>query len=288
MNEIATTEENIESKIYKIRGVQVMFDYDLAKLYHCKNGAKEVNQAVSRNVNKFPKRYSWVLTNEELIDLRSQFVTTNISTKSRTNPRVFTEQGVAMLATILKTPVATQISIKIMDTFVAMRQFLSQNFLEQNHYKNMLLEDHNKIALLESTLDKLSEHQKVNSIFFEGQIFDAYVFFLDLLNRAKQEIIIIDNYAGTELFKIIKNIKIKIIIISKNIDEELIKKYQQQYQNIEIKINNSFHDRFIIIDKTTLYHCGASFKDLGVKCFAINLIDDKTIVNEIINTIYHN
>ena len=121
----------IEDMIYEIRGKQVMLDSDLARLYQCKNGTKEINQAVRNNLNKFPQRFSWVVTDEEKDDLRSKFLTTNISSMSRKNPRVFTEQGVAMLATILKSPIATEISINIMDAFVSMKKYISSNLIEQ-------------------------------------------------------------------------------------------------------------------------------------------------------------
>lgn len=286
MNKIETKENvKIEKMIYEIRGVQVMLDSNLAILYQCKNGTKEINQAVSRNIEKFPKRYSWILSNSYCDYLQSHFVTTNISSKSRSNPRVFTEQGVAMLATILKSQVATQVSINIMDTFVAMRKYISSNLIEQKYINNLVLENDSRLTLIENTLNKLNEKQKVNTIFFEGQIFDAYIFLLDLLNVAKEEIIIIDNFAGKELFSIIKDIKIKIIIVSKNIDDELVNKYKKQYNNIEIIINDSFHDRFIIIDKSILYHSGASFKDLGKKCFGINKIEDKLIINNLLKNL---
>ena len=281
MNEIIKNKENVESKIHEIRGLQVMLDSDLALLYCVET--KRINEAVKNNPNKFPNSFTFRISEIEYNSLKSKISTSKGG--SRKGHSVFTEEGVAMLATILKSKVAIQVSINIMDTFVAMRKYLSYNYLEQNHYKNMLLEDHNKIYLLESTLNKLSEHQKINSIFFEGQIFDAYIFLIDLLSESKEEIVIIDNYAGKELFKIIKSIKVKVIIISKNIDNEMIKKYHKQYNNLKIKINNSFHDRFIIIDRKVLYHSGASFKDLGEKCFATNLIDDKTLLYDIINII---
>ena len=174
MNELALNEDlKIEDMIHEIRGKQVMLDSDLAKLYHCKNGTKEINQAVKNNMDKFPERFAWKLTNSELEDLRSKILTTNISNKSRSNPRVFTEQGVAMLATILKTEVATQISIKIMDAFVAMRHYISNNLLEQRNINNMVLNHDNEITkhdkrlyLLEKSFKKLEENKEINEIYF--------------------------------------------------------------------------------------------------------------------------
>jgi hypothetical protein len=284
MKEIIENDIKVANMIYEIRGVEVMLDSDLAKLYECINGTKTINQAVKRHVNKFPKRYMFQLTKNELKTICGPKMGLQIS-KSRTLPYAFTEQGVAMLSAVLHTEIAEQMSVKIMRAFVAMRKYLSNNILANLNYKNLLIEDHNRIDLLEQSLQELSNHQTVNSIFFAGQIFDAYIFLLDLLNKAKDEVIIIDNYAGKELFKIINDVKVKVIIVSKNIDNEMVKKYQKQYSNLEIKINNSFHDRFIILDRKTLYHSGSSFKDVGEKCFAINLIDDNGILNKILEEV---
>ena len=268
--------------IYEIRGQQVMLDSDLAKLYQCKNGTKEINQAVKNNPNKFPKRFSWKLTDEEI----KIFLVANCDQKIETrggrykNPRVFTEQGVAMLATILKSKVAVKVSIEIMDAFVAMRKYISNNLIEQRFINNMVLEHDERLALLENTFSGFKTFS--NELFFEGQIYDAYSLLLDIFNTSKESIIIIDNYISKELLDIVCKTNKEIIIYTKNIDNILINKYQSQYNNLTIKTNNSFHDRFIIIDKQILYHCGASFKDLGKKCFAINKIDNKEWTNEIL------
>jgi hypothetical protein len=136
------------------------------------------------------------------------------------------------------------------------------------------------IKLLQESFEKLEEKQETNHIFFDGQIYDAYSLLMDILGESQSEIIIIDNYAGKELLDIIKD---KIIIVSSNINDTLKKKYEEQYRNVEFINNNLFHDRFIIIDKETLYHCGASFKDLGKKCFAINKIEDKEYLKNLLN-----
>ena len=285
MNEIIIKEEiKVENMIYEIRGKQVMLDSNLAKLYGTET--KRINEAVTRNKEKFPERFSWKLSNEELKTLWSQIATANISSKSRSNPRVFTEQGVAMLATVLKTEIATQVTIQIMDAFVEMRKYINNNLIEQNYINKLVLKDHERINLLEELFNKLEEKTKCNSLFFEGQIYDAYSLLIDILNKSNKEIIIIDNYAGKELLDILKDINKDIIIISKNISTELEKKYLSQYKNINFIHNDSFHDRFIIIDKQILYHCGSSFKDLGKKCFAINKIEDLNILTNLMNEIY--
>ena len=268
----------IENMIFEVRGKQVIMDSNLAKLYECKNGTKSINLAVKRHINRFPERYMFQLTKDEYNNLRFQFETTNMS---RTLPYVFTEEGVAMLSAVLKTPVAEQISIKIMDAFVAMRKYISNNLLEQKYINKMVLKHDERISLLENTFSKFDTFS--NELFFEGQIYDAHSLLLDIFNTSKKSIIIIDNYISKELLDVLSKTDKKITIHTKNIDNNLINKYQSQYHNITIKINKSFHDRFIIIDNTTLYHCGASFKDLGKKCFAISKIDNIEMINDINN-----
>lgn len=285
MNIMIEKEEiKVENMIYEIRGKQVMLDRDLAKLYECVNGTKTINLAVKRHIKRFPERFMFQITKEEFIDLRFQLETTNNMT--RTLPYAFTEQGVAMLATILRTKVAEEVSIRIMDAFVEMRKYINNNLIEQTYINKIVIKDHERINLLEKSFSKLEEKTKINSIFFEGQIYDAYSLFMDILNTSNNEIIIIDNYADKELLDILKDINKNITIISKNINNELEKKYLSQYQNIKFIHNDSFHDRFIIIDKQILYHCGSSFKDLGKKCFAINKIEDINILNNLMKEIY--
>lgn len=287
MSEIIEKEPiKVENMIYEIRGKQVMMDRDLAKLYECANGTKTINLAVKRHIKRFPERFMFQLTEKELNELRFQLETTN--NMSRTMPYAFTEQGVAMLATILRTKVAEEVSIRIMDAFVEMRKYINNNLIEQTYINKLVIKDHERINLLEETFSKLEEKTKRNSIFFEGQIYDAYSLLIDILNASRNEIIIIDNYAGKELLDILKDINKNITIISKNISDELEKKYLSQYQNIKFMHSDSFHDRFIIIDDQILYHCESSFKDLGKKCFAISKIEDKNILNNLVKEIYKN
>lgn len=286
MNEIIEKENLIiEDIIYKINGVDVILDSDLANLYQVET--KRINEAVYRNKEKFPERISWITSNSEVRVLWSQNATTNISSKSRTNPRVFTEQGVYMLATILKSGKAIEVSIRIMDAFVKMRHYINYNksFLPN---KFLLLEEKvdNNTKRIDELFDKFDYKDIVkNYIFFEGDFYNAYSILLDIFNKSKKEIIIIDNYSGKELLDILKNIDKKIIIVSKNIDEILKKKYLKQYSNITFINNNSFHDRFIMLDRNILYSCGASFKDLGKKCFAINEFNNKEYITRILNTL---
>lgn len=285
MNEIIE-KEKIENLIYEIRGVQVMLSSDVAKLYNVET--KRLNEVIKRNINRFPETFCFQLTDEEIEELssRSQFATLNKSNNLRGYnikylPYVLTEQGIMMVSGLLKSDIAVKVNIQIIDAFVKMRKFISNK-----HINNEILINHeNRIQRLEETFNKMQEKQKINKIFFDGQIFDAYVLMLDIFEIAKEEIIIIDNYAGKELLKILSKINKKIIIISKNISEELIKKYESEYNNIEFKNIDIFHDRFIIIDKKKLYSCGASFKDLGKKCFAINEMDSKETIENLLNKI---
>lgn len=285
MNEILEKEINVEDMIYEIRGKHVMLDSDLAKLYECANGTKTINLAVKRHINRFPERFMFQLTDDECKNLRFQIETSSLENYyggRRYNPYVFTEQGVAMLATVLRTKVAEGISIRIMDAFVAMKKYISKDLIEND----VLLVNHEKrILKLEESLDKLSEKQSLNSIIYEGKIYDAYSVLIDILNEAKNSVIIIDNYANKELFDILRKIDKNIIVISKNLDSVLIKKYSSQYSNIRFINNNDFHDRYIILDKKTVYSSGMSFKDIGKKYTFIHKICEDFFVDDLINRV---
>ena len=278
MNEITETEK-IENMIYEIRGKQVMLDSDLARLYGCKNGTKEVNQAVKNNIEKFPERYCFQLNDFEKKILRSKFLTAKSNSKSRTNPRVFTEQGIYMLATVLKSKNATNMTLFIMDVFVYMKKYILNDSLNSK----MLTNHEERILRLEESFDKLSAKQ--NSIIYEGCIYDSYSLLLDILNEAHEEIIIVDNYANKELFDILKNINKKIYVISKNLDNILINKYSKQYSNVTFINNDLFHDRYIILDRKTVYVSGMSLKDLGKKYSYMYKMNEKIFINDLVSRI---
>ena len=284
MNEIAVKDViNIENMIYEIDGKEVMLDSDLAKLYNVET--KRINEAVKNNPEKFPDRYLLRITDKEYNFLKSKISTSKGG--SRKGHTAFVEQGVYMLATILKSKTATEVNIRIMDTFVKMRHYINynKNILPRRF---LLLED--KVDDNTKRIDELFDkfNPKIitkNSIFFKGDIYDAYSVLIEIIDLAKEEIIIIDNYLGKALLDILRNINKKIIIISSNIEETLKNKYLKQYNNIKFIKNSSYHDRFIIIDKSVVYHCGASFKDLGKKCFSIHEINDKEYVKTILKNI---
>ena len=282
MNNIMVSDNiKIENMIYEIRGKQVMLDSDLATLYGCKNGTKEINQAVKNNIEKFPERYCFRITEKEYSSLKSKVLTSRGG--SRKGHTVFTEQGVYMLATILKGKLATSITIAIMDAFVVMKNIINTSLIEQKYFNELTIKNTEDIKLLQESFDKLNIKESNNHIFYEGQIYDAYSLLIDILSKAKKEIIIIDNYAGKKLFDIIRNINVKVKIYTENIDNISKEKYEKQYSNIEIINTNTFHDRFIIIDNRVLYHSGASFKDLGKKCFAITKMEDNNILKELLD-----
>ena len=289
-NEI--TNEDIKKLIYTIRGKQVMLDSDVAMLYNYET--KKVNQAVKRNIDRFPERFCFQLTEEEFFNLRSQFVTLNKNIgrgKHRKYlPYVFTEQGIAMLSGLLKNDIAVQVSIHIMDAFVEMRKFLMLNgqvFERLTSIEYKLLEHDKKFDEVFNQL-QLEENIK-QRIFFEGQIYDAYSIIIDIIKKADKKILIIDNYIDDSVLKMLikkkKNVEVTILTSDKSSIQNIdIQKFNKEYPILKVSKTNKFHDRFIGIDNKEMYHLGASIKDLGKKCFGINRIEDKEIIEKIINS----
>ncbi|MBS3162950.1 ORF6N domain-containing protein [Candidatus Woesearchaeota archaeon] len=297
--------QELKNKIYAIRGAQVMLDNDLAELYDIE--VKALNQAAKRNIDRFPKKFMFQLTEKEyqilksnfesknenpqikaidsVIDhsLKSQIVTSNRG-GNRKLPHAFTEQGVAMLSAVLRSKTAIEISIKIIEAFVEMRKFISNNAqifqrldsveLKQLEYQTKTNKKFEKIF----TAIEDKSIQKKQGIFFEGQVFDAYSFVSDLIRTAKNSIILIDNYIDDSILILFTKTKVKTTIYT-NITKQLeldLKKYKDQYNNIEIKQFNKSHDRFLIIDNQ-VYHFGASLKDLGKKWFAFSKLEKDSI-----------
>lgn len=288
MNDVIV-KDNIENLIYEVRGKQVMLDFDLARLYECTNGTKDVNKAVKRNIDRFPEDFYFQLTEEEYNDLRFQNGTTKRQNMSRTLPHVFTEQGVAMLASVLRTSVANQVSINIMRAFVAMKKYIGTNEYRLSNVETKILEHDKNIKLLQESFDKLSEKKKENEVFFNGQIYDAYSKILNIFKSAKKEIIIIDTYADNTILDIIKKLDIRVTIITKPnnlLTNQDIKKYNKQYHNLKVIFNDTFHDRYLIIDKKVLFFCGASINRIGYKTFGIVKINDEEMYVPILNNVY--
>ena len=287
MNEVIE-KENIENLIYEIRGKQVMLDSDLSRLYECTNGTKDINKAVKRNIERFPEDFYFQLTDEEYTQLRFQFGTTKEKNMSRTLPHVFTEQGVAMLASVLRTNIASKVSVNIMRAFVMMKKYISSNLLEQKYINNQVFKNTEDIKLLKESFNKLSEKRKDNEIFFNGQIYDAYSKILNIFKSAKKELIIIDAYADNTTLDIIKRLKIKVIIITKSnnlLTNQDIEKYNKKYNNLKTIFNNTFHDRYFILDNKEIYHCGTSINRIGYKTFSVTLMNDEDSYTKLLSRV---
>jgi hypothetical protein len=269
--------DKIQNMIHTVRGVQVMLDMDLAELYGVET--RVLNQAVKRNSGRFPEAFCFQLSDDELEILKSQFVMSSWGGR-RSAPYAFTEQGVAMLSTVLKSKTAVHVSINIMNAFVSMRRFFLSNaqvFQRLDTLEKKQLVTENKIDKVLNAIES-NEIKPKQGIFYDGQIFDAYRFVSDLFRSAKKSIVIIDNYIDdtvlTHLTKRSENVKV--IIFTKVISAKLaldVKKYNEQYQPVEIKEFKNAHDRFIVTDGNTVYHFGASLKDLGKKWFAFSKMD---------------
>ena len=288
---------NIKKLIYTIRGKQVMLDSDVAELYHYET--RRVNETVKRNIQRFPEEFYFKLTDEEYDVLKSQFATSNIKEKMHMRggkkkvPYVFTEKGIIMLSGILKSDIAVDVSISIVEAFIKMKNFIYNNrsLLErvitiENKIDNKFIEYDNKFEKVFDVLEKNKESEFKQKIFYKGQIYDAYELIIDIIKTAKNKIVIIDNYIDDTIFKILqkKNKNVEVVILTLpncNLTKLDIKKFNEQYPVLKIARTDKFHDRFIIIDNRELYHCGASLKDLGKKCFGINKIKDNTFIENV-------
>ncbi len=281
--------EDIKNLIYTIRGKQVMLDSDVAILYNCET--KYVNRVVKRNIERFPKEFCFQLTEKEYEFLRCQFVTLKNGRGQHRKymPYAFTEYGITMLASLLTSRIAINVSIKIINTFIEMRNFISSNgnvFERLAYMEYKLLEQDKKFDIL---FDELQKNKKIEQkIFFEGQIWDSYSLIIDIIKSAKEKILIIDNYIDDSVLKMLskkgKNVEVVLLTSNKtNISKLDIQKFNKQYPVLKMSTSNKFHDRFIIIDNKESYHCGASIKDLGKKCFGINKIEDECIIEKMIN-----
>ena len=288
-NSLSKEIQNVSNFIYTIRDVQVMLDYDLARIYQVET--KALNQAVKRNIERFPNSFRFQLTNDEFLNLRSQFVTSSLGHGGRRSlPYAFTEQGVAMLSAVLRSKAAVQVSIEIMRAFVQLRKFITINaalFQRLDNIELKQLEADQKFNEIFKALGKGDTLPK-QGVFFDGQIFDAYSFVSDLIRSAKKSIIIIDNYIDDTVLTLLskKGNIVKSYLLTKTISKQMrldVEKFNEQYKPLQIQQFNKSHDRFIIIDNNEIYHFGASLKDLGKKWFAFSRIDKQsvTILEEI-------
>jgi len=286
---------DIRGLIYVIRNQQVMLDSDLALLYQVET--KILNQAVKRNLQRFPERFRFQLTKDEYQFLKSQIVTSKIESDENRGgkqklPFVFTEQGIAMLSALLRSDIAILTSINIMDTFVEMRKFIGNNTLLFDRISNVELKQleyqQHTNERFEQIFDYIAENEESNQkIFFAGQIYDAFSVLTKLIQKANNKIILIDGYVDVETLNLLskKNEGVSITICTHyktKLSDIDINNFNMQYPFLEVKYVKAFHDRFLIIDDKEAYHIGASFKDAGKKCFGINFIEDNDILDEIL------
>lgn len=277
--------ENIQSMIITIRGVQVMVDRDLATVYNV--STKVLNQAVKRNIERFPQEFRFQLTDTEKDELVTNCDRFGTLKHSASNPYVFTEQGVSMLSAVLRSVTAVKVSIKIINAFVEMRRFLQQNAnvftrLDSVERRQIVFE-----AETEKNFEKIfkaleSGEPSKQGIFYNGQVYDAYTFACDLVRKARKSLIVVDNYVDDSVLTLLSKRKTSVsaTIYTKTISRQLaldLKKHNQQYPPIFIESFKDAHDRFLIIDEAEIYHIGASLKDLGKKWFAFSRFESGAV-----------
>ena len=288
---------DIKSMIYVIRNKQVMLDSDLAMLYQVET--RVFNQAVKRNIARFPDSFRFQISKDEYEALRSQIVTSkeedangNKKGGRRYLPYVFTEQGIAMLSAVLRSDVAIQVSINIMNAFVEMRRFIANNALLFERISNIELKqlEYQKQTdeKLEQIFEYISGHEEAGQkVFFDGQIYDAFSLIVSLIQKAEKEITLIDGYVDVGTLNLLskkkENVSVTIYTQKRTrLTKKDVENFNAQYPALEVKYTKVFHDRFLILDRGTAYHVGASLKDAGKKCFGINLIQDAGIIRDIL------
>lgn len=268
-----------------------MLDSDLAMLYQVET--KVFNQAVSRNIERFPENFRFQLTKEEFEALRSQIATSNGRGGRRYRPYMFTEQGIAMLSGVLRSDVAIQVSIRIMNTFVEMRRFIANNALLFEKVSDIELKQLEYQKSTDEKFDKVFQYiedhaESEQKIFFDGQIYDAFSLITSIIQKATKEIILIDGYVDVDTLNILakKNIGVDVKIYtyaSAPLTNRDAANFNAQYPTLTVKKTQVFHDRFIILDGKTAYHIGASIKDAGKKCFGISVLEDPGMVTDLLN-----
>lgn len=291
---LKATKVDIKSVIYFVRNRQVMIDSDLAMLYQVET--KRLNEAVKRNIVRFPEEFCFQLTTEEMESLRSQIATLNeIEGRGKHRkylPYVFTEQGIAMLSAVLRSDVAIQVSISIMKSFVEMRRFTANNALLFERISSVELSqlEYQKQTdeKLEQIFEYISEYEESSQkVFFDGQIYDAFSLLISLIKRANKEITLIDGYVDIATLNLLSKKKEDVDVTVYTLKRTTLTKtdvenFNAQYPMLKVYHTKVFHDRFLILDRKTAYHIGASLKDAGKKCFGINLIQDAGIIKDIL------
>ncbi len=292
---VITETKDIGSLVYVIRGKQVMIDSDLAMLYQVET--KNLNKAATRNADRFPEDFRFKLTKEEFDGLRFQSGTSKEEKSGRGGrryyPYAYTEQGISMLASVLHSKVAIQVSINIMRTFVEMRRFIANNALLFEKVSDIELKQLEYQKSTDEKFDKVFQYiedhaESEQKVFFDGQIYDAFSLFASIIQKAQNEIILIDGYVDVDTLNILakKNngVDVKIYTYaSAQLTNRDSANFNAQYPTLMVKRTQVFHDRFIILDGKIAYHVGASIKDAGKKCFGISLINDQGVVTDLLN-----
>ena len=273
--------QDIENRIFTIRGLQVMIDRDLAEMYGILT--KRLNEQVKRNTGRFPESFCFQLTENEKAELVAICDRFSSLKHSSALPYAFTELGVAMLSAVLRSETAVKVSIYIMNAFVDLRKFALVNAAlvqRLERIENKQSEADDKFEGIFQALEK-KQPKPENGIFFDGQVFDAYVFVTDLIRSAQKSISLIDNYIDESVLLLLTKRKkgVKTIIYTKltKVLQMDVAKHNSQYEPVEVKALTASHDRFLIIDEKDLYHIGASLKDLGRKWFAFSKMDTEAL-----------
>ena len=278
--ELISLETNdIKRRIFTIRGKQVMLDSDLAELYQVET--KNLNKASNRNVERFPEDFRFKLTKEEFENLRFQTGTSSESYGGRRYmPYVYTEQGISMLASVLRSKIAIQVSINIMRTFIEMRHFIANNAALFERISKVELKQLEADKKFDQLFEYVNAHAETNQkLFFDGQIYDAFSLLIELIQKAEQEIILIDGYVDVSTLNVLakkkSGVAVTIYTFKKTkLTAQDVTAFNAQYPQLDVKYTNVFHDRFLILDGKTVYHIGASLKDAGKKCFGVTLMKD--------------
>ena len=285
-NLVIEDNKEIQSMIYTFRGRQVMIDRDLAYLYNVET--KALNQAVKRNISRFPESFRFQISDDEKDELVTNCDRFETLKHSSSNPYVYTEQGIAMLSAVLRSDVAVEVSVKIMNSFVEMRKFLLSNremFARLDRVELKQLETDKK---LEEVFDYIATTKEVKQkIFFNGQIYDAFSLMVEIVEKAEKELILIDNYVDVNTLNILSKKKdgVNVLIVTSgngNLTEKDIAKFNSQYPKLTVKISKDFHDRFLIIDRKEVYHIGASIKDAGKKSFGITKLEVEDLTKSLL------
>jgi hypothetical protein len=287
--EISISQKQIENQIFTLRGLQIMIDRDLAEMYQVET--KVLNQAVKRNMGRFPMEFRFQLSDNEKNELVTNCDRFEVLKHSSTNPYAFTEQGVAMLSAVLRSETAIKVSVQIMQAFVEMRKLIANHSGLLQRMEGIEKKQLQTDQKFEQVFKALESKDVIpnQGVFFDGQVFDAYELASKIIRTAQQNIILIDNFINestlTHLSK--KGKGVRVLLLTKTISKQIsldIQKANEQYGNFEVKSFTQSHDRFLIIDQTEVYHLGASLKDLGKKWFAFSKIDKRSverIMNEI-------